>query len=109
MPAFVPPYATVPVLDGRLALGTWQSICLVDLNVDNDERTVRFASWPADGGDVIRAYRPDDEAAVRTVVDRGVRRRGPRPSPPSSTRCASATHAPSSSRRRTARWSGTCC
>ena len=43
MPAFVPPYATVPVLDGRLALGTWQSICLVDLNVDNDERTVRFS------------------------------------------------------------------
>ena len=42
MPAIVPPYATVPVLDGRLALGTWQSICLVDLNVDNDERTVRF-------------------------------------------------------------------
>src|SRR3954454_20928822 len=34
MPALVPPYATVPVLGGRLALGTWQSICLVDLNVD---------------------------------------------------------------------------
>ena len=43
MPALVPPYATVPVLDGELALGTWQSICLVDLNVDNDERTVRFS------------------------------------------------------------------
>lgn len=43
MPAFVPPYATVPVLDGRLALGTWQSVCLVDLNVDNAERTVRFS------------------------------------------------------------------
>lgn len=43
MPAVVPPYATVPVLGGRLALGTWQSICLVDLNVDNDERTVRFS------------------------------------------------------------------
>ena len=42
MPAFVPPYASVPVLGGRLALGTWQSICLVDLNVDNDERTVRL-------------------------------------------------------------------
>ena len=42
MPALVPPYATVPVLGGRLALGTWQSICLVDLNVDNDERTVRL-------------------------------------------------------------------
>ena len=43
MPAIVPPHATVPVLDGRLALGTWQSICLVDLNVDNPEREVRFS------------------------------------------------------------------
>ena len=43
MPALVPPYATVPVLDGSLALGTWQSICLVDLNVDNAERTVRLS------------------------------------------------------------------
>jgi len=43
MPALVPPYATVPVLGGRLALGTWQSICLVDLNVDNSEREVRFS------------------------------------------------------------------
>lgn len=43
MPALVPPYATVPVLDGDLALGTWQSVCLVDLNVDNDARTVRFS------------------------------------------------------------------
>lgn len=43
MPALVPPYATLPVLDGRLALGTWQSLCLVDLNVDNHEREVRFS------------------------------------------------------------------
>ena len=43
MPALVPPYATVPVLGGRLALGTWQSICLVDLNVDNAEREVRLS------------------------------------------------------------------
>ena len=43
MPALVPPYATVPVLDGELALGTWQSICLVDLNVDNPDRQVRFS------------------------------------------------------------------
>jgi secondary thiamine-phosphate synthase enzyme len=43
MPALVPPYATVPVLDGRLLLGTWQSICLVDLNVDNHEREVRLS------------------------------------------------------------------
>jgi secondary thiamine-phosphate synthase enzyme len=43
MPALVPPYASVPVLDGRLALGTWQSLCLVDLNVDNDVRQVRYS------------------------------------------------------------------
>ena len=43
MPALIPPYASVPVLGGRLALGTWQSICLVDLNVDNHEREVRLS------------------------------------------------------------------
>jgi secondary thiamine-phosphate synthase enzyme len=43
MPALVPPYCTVPVVDGRLALGTWQSICLVDLNVDNPMRQVRLS------------------------------------------------------------------
>jgi secondary thiamine-phosphate synthase enzyme len=43
LPALVPPYANVPVVDGRLALGTWQSICLVDLNVDNPDRDVRLS------------------------------------------------------------------
>ncbi|MEV4009697.1 secondary thiamine-phosphate synthase enzyme YjbQ [Nonomuraea angiospora] len=43
MPALIPPYATVPVLGGRLALGTWQSIALVDLNVDNPQRQVRLS------------------------------------------------------------------
>ena len=43
MPAIVAPSCSVPVIRGRLALGTWQSICLVDLNVDNDEREVRFS------------------------------------------------------------------
>jgi len=46
MPALVPPYATVPVLGGRIALGTWQSICLVDLNVDNPDRDVRLSFLP---------------------------------------------------------------
>jgi secondary thiamine-phosphate synthase enzyme len=46
MPAFVPPYATIPVLGGRLALGTWQSIALVDLNVDNPDRQVRLSFLP---------------------------------------------------------------
>jgi secondary thiamine-phosphate synthase enzyme len=43
LPALVPPYATVPVVGGRLALGTWQSITLVDLNVDNTDREVRLS------------------------------------------------------------------
>jgi secondary thiamine-phosphate synthase enzyme len=43
MPALIPPYATVPVLAGRLALGTWQSVAVVDLNVDNRERQVRLS------------------------------------------------------------------
>ncbi|WP_375478871.1 secondary thiamine-phosphate synthase enzyme YjbQ [uncultured Jatrophihabitans sp.] len=43
LPAIVAPTATVPVLAGRLQLGTWQSICLVDTNVDNAERTVRLS------------------------------------------------------------------
>src|SRR5262249_5269601 len=43
LPAFIPPYATVPVIGGRLALGTWQSIALVDLNVDNPDRRVRLS------------------------------------------------------------------
>jgi thiamine phosphate synthase YjbQ (UPF0047 family) len=34
---------TVPVVDGRLQLGTWQSICLVDTNADNARRTVRLS------------------------------------------------------------------
>jgi len=43
LPAFIPPYATVPVMSGRLALGTWQSIALVDLNVDNPDREIRLS------------------------------------------------------------------
>jgi len=43
LPAFVPPYATLPVIGGRLALGTWQSVVLVDLNVDNPNRQIRLS------------------------------------------------------------------
>ncbi|WP_284746521.1 YjbQ family protein [Amycolatopsis sp. RTGN1] len=43
LPGLVPPYATIPVLGGVLALGTWQSICLVDTNLDNPVRKVRFS------------------------------------------------------------------
>lgn len=42
LPALVPPHATLPVLAGRLELGTWQSVCLVDTNVDNPDRQVRL-------------------------------------------------------------------
>ncbi|MDS1268788.1 secondary thiamine-phosphate synthase enzyme YjbQ [Lipingzhangella sp. LS1_29] len=43
LPALVPPYATVPVVEGRLALGTWQSIAIVDINVDNPHRNIRLS------------------------------------------------------------------
>ena len=46
MPALVPPHASIPVLGGRMALGTWQRVCLVDLNVDNRRRTVRLSFLP---------------------------------------------------------------
>lgn len=43
LPAFVPPHATLPVIGGRLELGTWQSVCLVDTNGDNPDRQVRLS------------------------------------------------------------------
>ena len=43
LPAFLPPHASVPVLEGLLQLGTWQRICLVDTNIDNQARHVRFS------------------------------------------------------------------
>ena len=43
LPALVSPSTTVPVLDGELALGTWQSVALVDTNVDNPGRSVRLS------------------------------------------------------------------
>lgn len=46
IPAIVSPTLTIPVVADRLALGTWQSLVLVDPNADNPERTVRF-SWLA--------------------------------------------------------------
>jgi secondary thiamine-phosphate synthase enzyme len=46
-PALVAPSLTVPVLDGQVQLGTWQSVVLIDPNRDNDERTVRLSFVPA--------------------------------------------------------------
>ena len=43
IPLLLPPALTLPVLGGRLALGTWQSIGLVDTNVDNRLRRVRLS------------------------------------------------------------------
>ena len=46
VPALVSPSLVVPVVGGRLALGTWQSIALLDTNVDNERRTVRLSFVP---------------------------------------------------------------
>lgn len=46
LPALVAPSLTVPVTGGELALGTWQSVVLVDLNRDNPRRRVRFTFVP---------------------------------------------------------------
>jgi secondary thiamine-phosphate synthase enzyme len=43
LPALVAPFLAVPVIGGRLALGTWQSIALIDLNVDNPDRQIRLS------------------------------------------------------------------
>jgi secondary thiamine-phosphate synthase enzyme len=47
LPGFIAPFTIVAVLEGRLQLGTWQSICLVDTNVDNPVREVRLSFVPA--------------------------------------------------------------
>jgi secondary thiamine-phosphate synthase enzyme len=46
LPAFIGPSMIVPVVDGGLALGTWQSVVLVDPNRDNDVRRVRLSFVP---------------------------------------------------------------
>jgi secondary thiamine-phosphate synthase enzyme len=46
LPAIVAPSMSVPVLEGRTALGTWQSVCLVDTNGDNTVRSVRLSFLP---------------------------------------------------------------
>ena len=46
LPAIVSPSLAVPVFDGHMALGTWQSVCLVDTNRDNPVRSVRLSFLP---------------------------------------------------------------
>ncbi|MCU1374961.1 MAG: hypothetical protein JWO68_2247 [Actinomycetia bacterium] len=43
LPALVSPSIVLPVVDDRPALGTWQSLVLVDLNGDNPHRHVRLS------------------------------------------------------------------
>ncbi|HZQ34594.1 MAG TPA: YjbQ family protein [Dehalococcoidia bacterium] len=47
LPAFLPPALVLPVRGGRLQLGRWQSLVLVDTNVDNPVRTVQVTFLPA--------------------------------------------------------------
>ncbi|MGH3116628.1 MAG: secondary thiamine-phosphate synthase enzyme YjbQ [Gaiellales bacterium] len=46
LPAFISPSLTIPVVDGDLVLGTWQSVVFVDTNRDNPRRTVRLSFIP---------------------------------------------------------------
>jgi secondary thiamine-phosphate synthase enzyme len=46
LPLLVAPSLSVPVIDGRMTLGTWQSIALLDTNRDNPRRTVRLSFLP---------------------------------------------------------------
>jgi secondary thiamine-phosphate synthase enzyme len=46
LPVLVSPSLVIPVVGGRMALGTWQSVVLVDLNRDNPERRVRLSFLP---------------------------------------------------------------
>lgn len=43
LPLLAPPSLVIPVIEGKLALGTWQSIALLDPNTDNATRTVRLS------------------------------------------------------------------
>jgi secondary thiamine-phosphate synthase enzyme len=47
LPVFVSPSLTLPVLAGAPALGTWQSVVIVDPNRENDRRRLRLSFLPA--------------------------------------------------------------
>ena len=46
LPALISPSLSVPVIDGQLGLGTWQSIAMVDPNPDNPRRRIRLTFMP---------------------------------------------------------------
>lgn len=43
LPVFVTPSLVLPIEDGRLLVGTWQSVVVIDPNRDNDVRRVRLS------------------------------------------------------------------
>ena len=43
LPAFISPSLTLPVVAGQPALGTWQSVVVVDTNTDNPDRQLRLS------------------------------------------------------------------
>ncbi|MBI3648070.1 MAG: YjbQ family protein [Actinobacteria bacterium] len=47
LPVMVPPFLVLPVVEGRLGLGVWQSVVVVDPNHENDKRAVRLSFVPA--------------------------------------------------------------
>ncbi|MBA3552896.1 MAG: YjbQ family protein [Actinobacteria bacterium] len=46
LPAILSPSLTLPVEEGRLALGTWQSVVIVDPNRENNRRTLVLSLLP---------------------------------------------------------------
>jgi len=46
LPVFVSPSLVIPVEDGELMLGTWQSVVVIDPNRENDRRRVRLSFLP---------------------------------------------------------------
>jgi secondary thiamine-phosphate synthase enzyme len=46
LPLFVSPSLTIPVQDGRLTLGTWQSVIIVDPNRENNQRRIHLSFLP---------------------------------------------------------------
>ena len=46
LPLLAAPSVTIPVVAGRMALGTWQSVALLDPNPDNPRRRVRLSFLP---------------------------------------------------------------
>jgi secondary thiamine-phosphate synthase enzyme len=47
LPALVSPSLTLPVDGGKVMLGTWQSVVIVDPNRENNRRRVRLSFLPA--------------------------------------------------------------